>query len=65
MCQYFIIGLPAAAAGSIAELFFSSEGLNEEFRATGLRLRLDSVCLLVGERERRSKRDERLTSGSV
>lgn len=33
--------------------------------AMGLRLRRVSEVLLVGERERLSKREERLTSGSV
>ena len=59
--------LPAAAAGSPpgAFLFSSDLGLKADSLATGLRLRLDSECRLDGERDRRSKREDRLTSGSV
>ena len=53
-----LLVLPAAAAGSWLEVFLPSEtGLWDELTGTGLRLRL-------GERERRSKREGRLTSGS-
>lgn len=56
--------LPAAAAGSTAGLLCSSLVVEVDFGAIGLRL-LCRVCLLTGERESRSKRDERLTSDSV
>ena len=58
--------LPAAAAGSRPGVLLSSRpGLKDELLAKGLRLLLTSGCLPEGERERRSKREERLTSGSV
>lgn len=60
--------LPAAAAGSsgVLGVFLSSApGLKGVFGAKGLRLRCVSEVLLVGERERLSKREERFTSGSV
>ena len=57
---------PAAAAGSRAAFFFSSvPGLRTRSLAMGLRLRRVSELLPVGERERLSNREERLTSGSV
>jgi len=60
------IDLPAAAAGS-KEGFFPSPAPDVfcESRGSGLRLRLVSECRLVGERERRSNRDDRFASGSV
>ncbi len=58
--------IPAAAAGSLEVDFLSSEpGLKDDFSGLGLRLRLVSECRLEGDRERRSKREDRLTSGSV
>lgn len=61
-----ISNLPAAAAGSWLDVFFASAPrVRDESRGTGLRLRLESVFLLKGERERRSNREDRLTSGSV
>lgn len=58
--------LPAAAAGSRPEAFFSSKpGLEESFLGKGLRLRRDSACRLEGDLERRSNLEERLISGSV
>lgn len=59
--------VPAAAAGSTAGLLFSSLVVEVDCGAKGLRLlccRLYAF-LLTGERESRSKRDERLTSDSV
>lgn len=56
---------PAAAAGSSAGFFFSSGVGLRGCLPSGLLLRLDSDFLADGDRERRSKRDERLTSGSV
>lgn len=57
---------PAAAAGSGAAFFFSSvPGLRTRSLTMGLLLCRVSEVLLVGERERLSKREERLTSGSV
>jgi hypothetical protein len=57
---------PAAAAGS-RDAFFPSPapGVDWESLGRGLRLRLVSECRLAGERERRSNRDDRFTSGSV
>ena len=57
---------PAAAAGSEPDFFPSSDpGLKGASLGRGLLLRLDSECRLLGERDRRSKRDERFASGSV
>ena len=53
--------LPAAAAGSEG-LFTPSVGLLD---AIGLLLRRESLCLVVGERERRSNLEVRFGSGSV
>ena len=57
--------LPAAAAGSGAALLFSAAPGERLDFPSGLRLRLDSVCLEDGDRERRSKRDCFRGSGSV
>lgn len=58
--------VPAAAAGSTAGLLFSSLVVEVDFGAKGLRLLCRAYAfLLTGERESRSKRDERLTSDSV
>jgi hypothetical protein len=57
--------LPAAAAGSEGLLAPSVAGLETLVAVGGLLLRLVSERLLVGDRERRSKREERLTSDSV
>ena len=53
--------LPAAAAGSEG-LFTASAGLLD---AIGLLLRCESLCLVEGERERRSNLEARFGSGSV
>ena len=57
--------LPAAAAGSRGVFLPSIPGLKGVFGAKGLRLRCVSEVLVVGERERRSKREVRFISGSV
>lgn len=55
--------VPAAAAGSV---FFAGSALGlRGSRLRGLRARVDSDCRDEGDRERRSKRDGRRTSGSV
>ena len=54
-----------AAAGSRGVFLSSDPGLNGAFGSKGLRLRCGSDFLVVGERERLSKREIRLTSGSV
>ena len=60
-----LTSLPAAAAGSGGAFLLSDPGLNGVFGVKGLRLRCVSDVLLVGERERLSKREIRFTSGSV
>lgn len=57
--------IPAAAAGSTAGFLFSSVAGLWEPLLRGLRLRLASDFLAEGDRERRSKRDDLLPSGSV
>ena len=57
--------VPAAVAGSDGLLAPSVAGLETLEAVKGLLLRRASDCLLVGDRERRSKREDRLTSGSV
>ena len=65
VCQWSLTSLPAAAAGSRGVFLLSDPGLKGVFGAKGLRLRCVSDVLLVGERERLSKREIRFTSGSV
>lgn len=60
-----VVGLPAAAAGSVGVFLSSDPGLKGVFWPKGLRLRLASEVLVDGDLERRSKREERLGSGSV
>lgn len=58
--------IPAAVAASLPELFFDSVcGLESAPFGSGLRLLLESECLADGDRERRSKREFLLASGSV
>jgi hypothetical protein len=57
---------PAAAAGSAGVFLADSATGLPEALPTGLLLRLESECLAGGgERDRRSKREERFGSGSV
>lgn len=55
----------AAAAGSAGLLAPSVAGLDTFADFEGLLLRRVSECLLTGDRERLSKREDRLISGSV
>lgn len=60
---------PAAAAGSVAKalgaLFSGAPGLKDLLGASGLLLLCVSDSRLEGDRDRRSKREERFGSGSV
>lgn len=57
--------LPAAAAGSSPVVLFPPDAGDWLDFPSGLRLRLESVCLEDGDRERRSNREGFRGSGSV
>lgn len=64
-----LLHTPAAAAGSVAKAFGPTlsvaAGLIDLLGASGLLLLCVSESLREGDRDRRSKRDERFGSGSV
>ena len=60
-----MVGLPAAAAGSVGVFLSSDPGLKGVLWRRGLRLRLASEVLVDGDLERWSKREVRFVSGSV